>query len=296
MSRASELQQSEEGFAPVFFNPRPLTCLVLIDEMDSLMPVTHMEVSCPQAANCPAGFLHCCHGYHKGNPAALSGLQPAGSCCRHCFDPYCWAQCHAAGCHCQSMLQPLLCYLPPAECTLMQVANLLNEEIPQIYAACGRGPRSNLKVLRPGLAVTEMAVSPLPGNPTAVWTIKRHIGDDFDAYIIVSFTNATLVSFEGLLQCLALGASAMLHPPLLGWLQAACLQDTAQAFICLCCAAAEHNNLTNSLLQAWEREPAALCIKGAALAQHCPPRCRCSPLVRQLRRSAIQASWPHPPP
>ena len=77
----------------------------------------------------------------------------------------------------------------------MQVANLLNEEIPQIYAACGRGPRSSLKVLRPGLAVTEMAVSPLPGNPTAVWTIKRHIGDDFDAYIIVSFTNATLVSF-----------------------------------------------------------------------------------------------------
>eukprot|EP00891_Asterochloris_glomerata_P004111 jgi/Astpho2/4111/e_gw1.00063.10.1_t len=116
LSRASELQQSEEGFAPVFFNPRPLTCLVLIDEMESLMPVTHMEV-----------------------------------------------------------------------------ANLLNEEIPQIYAACGRGPRSSLKVLRPGLAVTEMAVSPLPGNPTAVWTIKRHIGDDFDAYIIVSFTNATLV-------------------------------------------------------------------------------------------------------
>ena len=50
LSRASELQQSEEGFAPVFFNPRPLTCLVLIDEMESLMPVTHMEVSCLQAA------------------------------------------------------------------------------------------------------------------------------------------------------------------------------------------------------------------------------------------------------
>ncbi len=38
-----------------------------------------------------------------------------------------------------------------------------------------------------------MAVSPLPGNPTAVWTIKRSVGDEFDAYIVVSFSNATLV-------------------------------------------------------------------------------------------------------
>lgn len=77
---------------------------------------------------------------------------------------------------------------------LLQVANLLNEEIPQIFTLCGTGPRSSLRLLRPGLAVTEMAVSPLPGNPTAVWTIKRSMLDDFDAYIIVSFTNATLVS------------------------------------------------------------------------------------------------------
>ena len=74
-----------------------------------------------------------------------------------------------------------------------QVANLLGEEIPQIYALCGRGPRSTLRVLRPGLAVTELAVSPLPGNPTAVWTIRRSLTDEFDAYIVVSFTNATLV-------------------------------------------------------------------------------------------------------
>jgi splicing factor 3B subunit 3 len=36
-------------------------------------------------------------------------------------------------------------------------------------------------------------VSPLPGNPTAVWTIKRSLADEYDAYIIVSFSNATLV-------------------------------------------------------------------------------------------------------
>lgn len=75
----------------------------------------------------------------------------------------------------------------------LQVANLLKEEIPQLYAMCGRGARSTLRVLRPGLAATEIAVSPLPGNPTAVWTLKRSVNDAFDAYIIVSFTNATLV-------------------------------------------------------------------------------------------------------
>lgn len=75
----------------------------------------------------------------------------------------------------------------------MQVENLLHEEIPQVYALCGRGSRSTLRVLRPGLAVTEMAVSPLPGVPTAVWTTKRDNASEFDSYIVVSFTNATLV-------------------------------------------------------------------------------------------------------
>merc|ERR1719482_515850 len=38
-----------------------------------------------------------------------------------------------------------------------------------------------------------MAVSELPGNPNAVWTVKRAANDEHDAYIVVSFTNATLV-------------------------------------------------------------------------------------------------------
>ena len=53
----------------------------------------------------------------------------------------------------------------------LQVANLLGEEIPQIYATCGRTSRASLRVLRPGLAVAEMAVSPLPGAPAGVWTV-----------------------------------------------------------------------------------------------------------------------------
>ncbi|OXA64014.1 splicing factor 3B subunit 3 isoform X1 [Folsomia candida] len=74
-----------------------------------------------------------------------------------------------------------------------QVADLANEDTPQLYMLCGRGPRSTMRVLRHGLEVTEMAVSELPGNPNAVWTVKRRSDDDFDSYIIVSFVNATLV-------------------------------------------------------------------------------------------------------
>ncbi len=73
------------------------------------------------------------------------------------------------------------------------MANLLGEEIPQIYALAGRGTRASLSVLRPGLAVGELAVSPLPGAPTAVWTVRRNVTDEFDAFIVVSFANATLV-------------------------------------------------------------------------------------------------------
>ncbi|XP_067652800.1 splicing factor 3B subunit 3 [Haliotis asinina] len=74
-----------------------------------------------------------------------------------------------------------------------QIADLANEDTPQLYTLCGRGPRSTLRILRHGLEVSEMAVSELPGNPNAVWTVKKRIDDEYDAYIIVSFVNATLV-------------------------------------------------------------------------------------------------------
>lgn len=38
-----------------------------------------------------------------------------------------------------------------------------------------------------------MAVSELPGSPSAVWTVKRNVDDQFHAFIVVSFVNATLV-------------------------------------------------------------------------------------------------------
>ena len=79
----------------------------------------------------------------------------------------------------------------------LQAANLGGEEVPQLYAACGRGPRSSLRVLRPGLAVTEMAASPLPAAPTAVFTLRKAPGDATDAFIVISFANATLVLAVG---------------------------------------------------------------------------------------------------
>ena len=44
-SSSAEIMQTEEGFAPVFFDPRPLTNLVLIDELESLSPVLDMQAS-----------------------------------------------------------------------------------------------------------------------------------------------------------------------------------------------------------------------------------------------------------
>ena len=78
-----------------------------------------------------------------------------------------------------------------------RVANLLREEVPQLYAACGRGPRSTLRLLRPGAAVTDMAASPLPGAPTGVWTLRKGADSPHDAYIVASFANATLVLAVG---------------------------------------------------------------------------------------------------
>jgi len=74
-----------------------------------------------------------------------------------------------------------------------KVMDLAQESTPQMYALCGPAHRSSLRVLRHGLSVTEMAVSQLPGNPNAVWTVKKSASEEFDKYIVVSFRNATLV-------------------------------------------------------------------------------------------------------
>lgn len=61
-----------------------------------------------------------------------------------------------------------------------------NEDTPQLYALCGRGPRSSLRVLRHGLEVSEMAVSELPGNPNAVWTVRKRADGKFNDSIALA--------------------------------------------------------------------------------------------------------------
>ena len=73
------------------------------------------------------------------------------------------------------------------------VVDLCGEGTPQVLACCGRGARSSLRILRHGVKVGEMAVSELPGYPSAVWTLKGRGDAAVDRYIVVSFTNATLV-------------------------------------------------------------------------------------------------------
>ncbi|KAI9823099.1 MAG: pre-mRNA-splicing factor rse1 [Sarea resinae] len=74
-----------------------------------------------------------------------------------------------------------------------KVANLTDEDAPQIYSICGTGARSTFRTLKHGLEVSEIVESELPNVPSAVWTTKLTRGDEFDAYIILSFTNGTLV-------------------------------------------------------------------------------------------------------
>lgn len=74
-----------------------------------------------------------------------------------------------------------------------KVENLSEEDAPQIYAVCGTGARSSFRTLKHGLEVSEIVESELPSVPSAVWTTKLNRADEFDAYIILSFANGTLV-------------------------------------------------------------------------------------------------------
>lgn len=74
-----------------------------------------------------------------------------------------------------------------------KVANLTSDDAPQIYGICGNGARSTFRTLKHGLLVNEIVASELPGIPSAVWTTKLNREDQYDAYIILSFSNGTLV-------------------------------------------------------------------------------------------------------
>ena len=89
-----------------------------------------------------------------------------------------------------ALVQTLDSMNPMLEC---KVANLTGEDAPQIYSICGNGARSTFRTIKHGLEVTEIVASELPGTPSAVWTTKLSKDDQFDAYIVLTFTNGTLV-------------------------------------------------------------------------------------------------------
>ncbi|KAM3505341.1 hypothetical protein MY10362_002990 [Beauveria mimosiformis] len=74
-----------------------------------------------------------------------------------------------------------------------KVANLTGEDAPQIYSICGNGARSTFRTIKHGLEVNEIVASELPGVPSAVWTLKLNSDEQYDTYIVLSFTNGTLV-------------------------------------------------------------------------------------------------------
>ncbi|CEL98274.1 unnamed protein product, partial [Vitrella brassicaformis CCMP3155] len=75
----------------------------------------------------------------------------------------------------------------------MKVVDAIGEGTPQLYVLCGRGPRSTLRRLRYGLTIEQMAYNELPGKPHNVWTLKENMEDETDRFIVVSFSNETLV-------------------------------------------------------------------------------------------------------
>jgi splicing factor 3B subunit 3 len=79
----------------------------------------------------------------------------------------------------------------------MLVTDLHDEDASQIYALCGRGNRSTLRTLRHGVSVQELASLDFPEKPTGVWTLKRTADDVLDRFIVVSFTNKTIVFAVG---------------------------------------------------------------------------------------------------
>ncbi|PHH91551.1 hypothetical protein CDD83_36 [Cordyceps sp. RAO-2017] len=89
-----------------------------------------------------------------------------------------------------TMFQSISSMNPLMDC---KVANLTGEDAPQIYTVCGTGARSSFRTLRHGLDVTCIVGSELPGAPVAVWTLKLNRNDQYDAYIVLSFGNGSLI-------------------------------------------------------------------------------------------------------
>ena len=106
------------------------------------------------------------------------------------LEPYAPVYFHPRAAENLNLVESIDCMNPMLGC---KVANLTDEDAPQIYSICGTGARSSFKTLKHGLEVSEIVESELPLVPSAVWTTKLTKSDEYDAYIILSFLNGTLV-------------------------------------------------------------------------------------------------------
>jgi splicing factor 3B subunit 3 len=75
----------------------------------------------------------------------------------------------------------------------LKAVNLNGGDAPQLFSICGTGARSTFKTLQHGLEVMEIVESPLPQIPTHVWTTKITRTSQYDSFIILSFTQETLI-------------------------------------------------------------------------------------------------------
>ena len=105
-------------------------------------------------------------------------------------EPYNPIYFHARGAENVNLVESIDSMNPQMDC---KVANLTEEDAPQIYSICGAGARSSFRTLKHGLEVNDIVDSELPAVPTHVWTTKITREDEYDAYIVLSFTNGTLV-------------------------------------------------------------------------------------------------------
>lgn len=78
-----------------------------------------------------------------------------------------------------------------------KVANLTGEGAPQICSISGHGARSHFRMLKHGLEINEVATSELPGTVSGVWTTRLTKHDRYDAYIILTSSDNTLVMSVG---------------------------------------------------------------------------------------------------
>lgn len=66
-----------------------------------------------------------------------------------------------------------------------------------LIVSCGSNKNSTLRILRHGLEVTERGLNMLPTVAIGVWSVRKRCDSIYDEYVVVSFTNATLVFGAG---------------------------------------------------------------------------------------------------